>query len=274
MAQTDWFGPLIRYLEQLRIVLQIYLPTVLGAIVLLVLGWLAARLFRALANRVIPRVFRLLPGRAQRELQASNMDTFTTQIVAGVVYWLVLVLFFAAATDSLRLPVVSTLMSGLARYLPRVLAALLIIVAAVVLANLARVTVSTAAASARVAYAELLGRVAQIAILLIASLVAVDEIGIESTFLVVFMAVFLGTTVGGVALAFGLGAATAVSNLLASHYVAATYRLGQRVRIGDIEGNIAEITKAAVILDTPAGQAIVPAKHFSEAVSLILQGGE
>jgi small-conductance mechanosensitive channel len=274
MFQSDWLDPLFGYFEQARMGLQTYAPNLLAAAVLLLAGWLVARLLRVVASRLLPRFYRLLPARAQRELQASSMDTFTTRFAAGVVYWLVLVLFFAAATDSLRLPVVSTLMGGLARYLPRVLVALLIIVASIVLANLTRLAVATAAASARVAYAELLGRMAQISILLIASLVAIDEIGIESRFLVVFLAVFLGTTVGGIALAFGMGATTSVSNLLASQSVASTYRVGQRVRIGNVEGNILEITKAAVILETPAGRAMVPAKRFSEVVSLALLAGE
>jgi Mechanosensitive ion channel, conserved TM helix len=274
MVQSNWFDPLLRYVEQVWTGLLTYLPNLLGAVVLLVVGWLTARLLRAVASRLIPRFYRLLPGRAQRELQASSMDQFTTKLAAGLVYWIVLVLFFAAATDSLRLPVVSTLMGGLARYLPRVLIAVLIIVAAIVFANLARLAVATAAASARIASAELLGRVAQISILLIASLVAIDEVGIESTFLVVFLAVFLGTTVGGIALAFGLGAATSVGNLVAAHHVSSTYRVGQRVRIGDTEGQIMEMTKGAVILETPAGQAIVPARRFSEEVSIILHGGD
>lgn len=274
MVQSDWLDPLFGYLEQARMALQNYAPNLLGAVVLLLAGWLMARLLRVVASRLLPRFYRLLPVRAQRELQASNMDAFTTRIAAGVVYWLVLILFFAAATDSLRMPVVSTLMGGLARYLPRVLVALLIIVAAIVLANLTRLAVATAAASARIAYAELLGRLTQISILLIASLVAIDEIGIESTFLVVFLAVFLGTTVGGIALAFGMGAATSVSNLLASQHVASTYRVGQRVRISNVEGKILEITKAAVILETPTGQAMVPAKRFSEAVSIVMLAGE
>ena len=274
MVQANWFDPLLRYLEQARTAVLAYLPNVLAAVVLLLVGWFTARLLRALCRRLISRLYRLLPVRAQRELQTSTMDAFTAQFAAGLVYWLILVLFFAAATDSLRLPVVSSLVGGLARYLPRVLAALLILVAAIVFANLTRLAVATAAASARIAYADVLGRVVQISILVIAGLVAIDEIGIESTFLVVFVAVFLGTTVGGIALAFGLGAATSVNNLLAAHQVASVYRVGQRVRIGGTEGAILEITKAAVILQTPTGQTMVPARRFTEAASTLVQAGE
>jgi small-conductance mechanosensitive channel len=274
MFQSDWFGPLIRYLEQARAALAIYVPNLLGAAVLLLVGWLVARVLRALANRLLPRIYHILPARAQRELQVSAMDTFTVRFAAGVLYWLVLVLFLAAATDSLGLPVVSALMGGLARYLPRILVALVIVVAGVVFANLVRTTVSAAAASAHVTYADLLGRLAQISILLIATLVAIDEIGVESTFLVVFLAVFLGTSVGGIALAFGLGSAASVSNLLASRHIASTYKVGQRIRISDVEGHIREITKAAVILETPSGQAVVPAKRFSENIAVVLPDGE
>ena len=101
MVQSEWFGPLVRYLEQARTALGTYVPNLLGATVLLLVGWLVARILRALANRLIPRIYRILPARAQRELRDSTMDTFTVRFAAGVLYWLVLVLFFAAATDSL-----------------------------------------------------------------------------------------------------------------------------------------------------------------------------
>ena len=66
MVQSEWFGPLVRYLEQARTALGTYVPNLLGATVLLLVGWLVARILRALANRLIPRIYRILPARADR----------------------------------------------------------------------------------------------------------------------------------------------------------------------------------------------------------------
>jgi small-conductance mechanosensitive channel len=70
-------------------------------------------------------------------------------------------------------------------------------------------------------------------------------------------------------LAFALGSQTSVSNILAAYYLQKIYKIGQTVKIGDIEGQITQMTPTALILQTPAGQMMVPAKVFSETVSTL-----
>jgi len=271
MGQLDWFDSLVNYLDQVKEKMVEFLPSLLAATVLVLLGWLLAHLLRAAMNRLIPRLSKLIPSRAiQQGLRTSGIERIATDLVAGVLFWLVMILFLAAATETLGLPVVSTLVSGLARYLPSILAAALIVLAGVVLGNITRTATATAATSAGLAYGDLLGRTAQIVILLVASVVAVDQVGIDSTFLMVTLAIVLLATLGGMALGFGLGARTIVSNLLAAHYLLQNYKVGQRVRVGDTEGRIMEITNGAVILDTPTGRALVPAHQFSVATSVLL----
>ena len=88
--------------------------------------------------------------------------------------------------------------------------------------------------------------------------------------LVGFGASLLGATLGGAALAFGLGARRSVSNLLACHYLAKWYRVGQVVRIGEHQGRILEILPAAVVLQTSAGKLYIPATQFAESPSLLV----
>lgn len=274
MSELHWLDPVVKYAEQLWQSILQFLPNLLAAIVLFVVGWLLARLMRAAVSRIVPRLYRLIPSQSfQRGLKTSGMERLTSDVVAGVVFWLVLLFFLAAATEALGLPVVSTLVSGLARYLPSVLAAILIVVAGIVVGNLARTAITAAAASARMAYGELLGRLIQITILLVVGVVAIDQIGIDSTFLMVSMAIVLFSTLGGLALGFGLGARAVVGNLLASHYLLQTYKVGQRVRIGEAEGRILEIGNTAVVLETPQGRALVPAQQFSHATSILLSEG-
>jgi small-conductance mechanosensitive channel len=179
-------------------------------------------------------------------------------------------LFLAAATETLGLPAVSTLVSALAQYLPSVLAAVLILVAGIVLGNIARSTIVTTAASTGASHGILLGSLVRLVILLITGVVAIDQIGIDSTFLMVSMAIVMLATVGGLALGFGLGARATVGNLMAMHYVLQTYKIGQRIRVGEVDGRIVQISGTAVVLDTPAGRAFVPASQFNEVTSVLL----
>ena len=159
---------------------------------------------------------------------------------------------------------------GLANYLPQVAAAAIVIVLGVLAGSFARIAVTQAASSAEVEFAAPLGSLAQIAIIAISGVVAVDQLGLEISFLVIAVSIALAAGLGGAALAFGLGAQTTVSNIVATHYLAQTYRVGQRVRVGDHEGRIAEMLPTAVILETGDGRVHVPAKEFSEQISTLV----
>ncbi|MBM3668381.1 MAG: mechanosensitive ion channel [Actinobacteria bacterium] len=84
----------------------------------------------------------------------------------------------------------------------------------------------------------------------------------------VFWTVFL-FFVAGATEAFGLGARTAVSNIIGSHYIRQIVRVGQTVRLGVVQGEVEAITPTAVVLKNGDGRVIVPAKEFNEAVSLL-----
>jgi small-conductance mechanosensitive channel len=219
----------------------------------------------------MPGLYQLVPSTTfQRGLKTSGMERVASESTAGIVYLLVWLLFVSAATETLGLPVVSTLVSALATYLPSVLAAVLIFVAGMVCANIARSAILTTAASTGLAHGRLLGGAVRISVLMIATVVAVDQVGIDSTFLMVTIAIVMLSTMGGLAIGFGLGARPTVNNLLATHYVLQAYRVGQRIRVGGVDGRIVQISNTAVILDTIHGRTLVPAGHFNETVSVLL----
>jgi len=62
-----------------------------------------------------------------------------------------------------------------------------------------------------------------------------------------------------------------VSNIIAAHYLRQIYRVGHTVRIGEAQGKISEITNSAVILENANDRIIVPAKEFSDKVSILLR---
>jgi small-conductance mechanosensitive channel len=55
-------------------------------------------------------------------------------------------------------------------------------------------------------------------------------------------------------------------------YLLKTYRVGQVVRIGDVEGEIVGITQTGVFIESPAGRVLVPGRRFSEDTSTLVTG--
>lgn len=250
------------------------LPSLAGAALLLAAGWMLAALLRLIARRLYGRFERTSQGRAvENAVRRWGIQRPLSVLIGAIVFWAVVIFFLTAATEVLGLPVITAWLGGVARLLPRVLVGLLVVLIGLLVGGYAARATTTLATSFGVTYGSLLGRVLQAAFVLVAIVIAADQIGIEVGFLTVLTTAIVASAFGGVALAFGLGAGTAVSNLVASHYLRQTFRPGQRVRIGDVEGTLREITPTSAVLDAVEGRLHVPAKHFGEAVAVQLLGG-
>jgi small-conductance mechanosensitive channel len=231
-------------------------------------------LFRLLAVRLIRAIERVVPGRALRGgLPRLTIERRISDIIGLIVFWTVLLFFIAAAADTIGLPLLGASVSGLGFYVPRLLGAVLVVVIGLVVGNLARDAVTATAAAAGAPFAAAVGQIVRVAILVAASLIAVGQLGIDITLLTAILSVTVAAVLGAFALAFGLGARTAVSNIIGAHYLRQMFQAGHTVRFGAIEGTVAAITSTSVVVQVPDGQVVIPAKQFSESVSMLVTGG-
>jgi hypothetical protein len=254
-------------------------PDAVLAAAVLLLGYLVALLFRALAGRLLRRWSSRLVGVVERmshrrgvavPLGTADTTALVISVVSRIVFWLVLAVFLATATTVVGIPVVSTWFAGFAAYLPRVLAAVVVMLLGVLGGHVARVLVLSASSSAGVARARALAHAVQLAVILTAAVIAIEELGIQVTFLIVLGSIVVGAVLGGAALAFGLGARGAVRNLVACHYLASRYRVGHRIRIEQFEGPIVAIDPTAVVVQTAEGRVSIPAHLFADKPSTLL----
>ncbi len=257
--------------SQLGTQLAEYAPKLLGAALLLLVGWLIARLLRGLAVKLM-HVLELVLNRLWRGPagKTSALPSASVEIVGTILFWVVIVFFAAATANVLGLDAFSSWLKDLMAYLPTLFAGLVIILAGVLLSGFARdLTVAALAALPEIQRLQI-SRLVQGAILVTAVVMGADQIGIEITFLVVLAAVTTSAIIGGVALAVSLGARTYVANLIGAHYLRHAFEPGQRVRIGALEGTILELTAVSVVLETEQGRASVPAKVYNEDAILLL----
>ncbi len=271
MQYSEWAASLRAGLAEAMQRIMDYLPSLAGALALVLVGWLLAALLRGLTRRLAKRLDWLLSSRiAESARRRLGVERTVAEVMASLVFWAVMLFFITAATETLGLPVIATWIAGLSYYLPRVLVGLLLVFAGLLVSNLAGEAVRRAATSAGVGQAALLGQVAQISILLIALVTAVEQLGIDTRFLTATTTIVIAALVGGAALAFSLGARAHVSNLIAAHYLQQVYRPGQTVRVAGVEGKIEEISQTAAIIATTEGRVLVPAGEFSKTVSTLV----
>jgi hypothetical protein len=270
MKQIDWITEFTQGVQNLGEQFISFLPVMLIAFAVLLVGWLVARLLRMLSIRFI----RGLDIIWQKFVLRTGLDHLQARqppakIVGELVFWLTIMFFVTLAAQILGLNLFVTWVEGIVVFLPVLAAGLLIVLVGFILSSLARDLIASTASTAGLAQADLLGRATQIVILFTAIVLGIAQVGIEIGFLSIVIGILLATGLGSVGLAFGLGAKAHVGNVIAAHQVRQIYQVGDTVRIADIEGRIIEITPTLIIMEGQYGRQSVPARFFIEQISVL-----
>ena len=266
----NFFSVLNEFLIKLKNSAIEYAPRFLFALLVLLIGYLIARLFKYLTKKFVinlPRFFK--SERIKSRLYAGNLEQ-SAKHISKIIYWIILIFTIALITEIIGLPIITSWLSGIVHYLPNILAAIVIIFIGIIGGRLVGSLIVSAANKAGIAYGNVIGKAAQYALLFISIIVAADQIGIEIGFLIQLVDIVLAALLFGAALAFGLGAKTSVSNILASYYIHNNYKEGDSIKIEDVEGKIISISSTSVLVATKDGQVNIPAKDFNDKKSVLL----
>ena len=185
-----------------------FLPRILLAIVVVVVGWMVAKGVRFAIVRGLRAVnFNVVTERAGMDafLRDGGIQSDTTEIVGMLFYWLVILASLVMAFNMLGLEYITDLLGRVVWFLPKVMVALLILAFGAYFARFIGNAVTAYGRNIRLQDAEVLGRIAQYAIVAFVVLIALDQVDIggdivRQTFLIV-----LAGVVFALALAFGLG---------------------------------------------------------------------
>ncbi len=257
MEFDPWTQSLLAAMSSLWASVAAFIPRLFGALVVVLLGFVVAKLLDTLLSKVLAKLGldRLMAGTGLTKLLGrAGIRIPVSALIGKVVYWFVLLIFLVSAAESLGLERVSATLDMLALYVPKVFGAALILLAGVLLAQVLSGLVRGAAESVGLDYANGLARIAKGLVIIISISVAIGQLEVKTELLNYVIAIVLITFGLAVALAFGLGSRELVGQILAGIYVRELYEVGQRVRLADIEGQIEEIGTVKTLLLTDDGE--------------------
>ncbi len=244
-------------------------PKLIMGMIVLLLGFLIARLIQSIVTRLIDYLDRIINDKLRKRLLQVNLSS-SKILIGKTFFWIIFFFFIVLFTEIIGLPVLSSWLTGLGEYLPNILAGIVIILLGIILSRLVADLIKRGTLKAGISNSKTLGKATQYIIIIITVIIAIDQIGIDISFLSNLIYIILSVLLFGAGLAFGLGAKTSVSNILASYYINRNYRVGNTIRIGENQGRIVKITATSVFLETERGQMIIPAKEFNEKTSILL----
>ena len=184
-----------------------FMPRLLLAILILVFGWLVAKVVRLATIKALRAVnFNVITDKAGIDhfLQQGGSDIDTIRVLGGLFYWLVILAALMVAFNSLDLAYVTDLIGRILLFVPKIMVAVLILVFGAYFARFVAAALATYLHNVGVGEANVIGRIALYAIIIFAIMIALDQLGlgdiIRQTFLILVAAIALG-----LALSFGLG---------------------------------------------------------------------
>jgi len=185
-----------------------YLPRLIGAVLILVIGWLIAKLLQFVVVRGLKLInFDVVTDKAGLDgfLKKGGVRKSTIDVLGLLVYWLAILVTLLATFNSLGLTVVSELFSSIIQFIPNVIVAVLILTIGLYFARFVADAITTYTRNVGMQDAELIGRVTHYTIAIFVVIVALGQIHIAEAILYsVFQILFAGIVLA-LALAFGLG---------------------------------------------------------------------
>jgi small-conductance mechanosensitive channel len=253
-----------------------FLPRLGGALVLLVVGLLVARLFGWAARRTLTAVgIDRLSERlgVQPVLERAGLGTSLARLLGRIVRVVVSIVVVFAALSLLGLQFLSQSLNQAVLALPELLIAAALVLAGVVAGGWAGERVE------RVTYQmDLplpLGRLTQIVVVAVFVITAAAEIAVPTIVVMVPLAVGLATIGATFAIAFGLGGRDVARAVSAGRYVRSAYEPGQTITVGDVTGTVRTIEGAATVLDARDGRTVrIPNYLLLDSVVTVTRSSE
>jgi hypothetical protein len=229
------------------------------AVVVLLLGFFLGKLAERAVRHGLAFSERLVARLGTRE---EHLFSPVFQRAAGLLaYGAVLVVAIIFAIRLLDIEHLSGWLDHALAYAPRLIIALFIIGIGNVLGALSRNLVASLSEDTE---PDALGpRLVHGAVLTIAIITGLQQLGIDISFVTQLAIILLAAATGGLSLAFALGARQYVANLLAQDELA-RYGTGDHLRIDQDEGLVVEIHRSGLVLATREGLVAIPAARLAQ----------
>lgn len=194
-----------------------FLPSFIGALILVVVGLIIASALRVIIERII-NAFKvdILLKRLGLSLffERAGLHINSGKFIGLLVYWFLVIAFVLAATDVLGLLGISYFLRYVISYIPNIIVAVLIMLATILLANFLKSVVKASVTSAKLHAPKFLGTFTWWTIVIFGLLAALLQLGIAATMIQTLLTGLIAMIAIAGGIAFGLGGKDYAAHLL------------------------------------------------------------
>ncbi|MDO8467286.1 MAG: hypothetical protein Q7S83_04070 [bacterium] len=208
MIVENWLNVLRASIQELWITVANFLPSLIGALIVFIVGLIVAAVLEKIVERLVfyVRLDVLLrklgvEGIAER----AHMKLDSGHFVGKIVYWFFVLAFLLAASDILGFFTLSAFLRDVLNYVPQVLVAMLILLAALMLANFLKGLVRASVMSANLHGAKGLGALTWWIVVIFGLLTSLVQLGVAVSIINTLITGLIAMLSLAGGLAFGLG---------------------------------------------------------------------
>lgn len=239
------------------------LPKIVGAIAILILGWLIIKIVLFILGKILKLAKMDALSERINEMDLLGNGKFNIDIVKitlGFVKWLLLLVFFIVAADILDWGIISTEIGNLLRYLPRLFTALVLFTIGLYLGSIVKNAIKNLFESFEFGGGKIISGLMFYVIVIFMSITALNQAGVDTTIITNNITLIMGSFLLAFALGLGLGSREIVADLLRSFYTRKNYAVGDKIVIGEDSGVIEAIDNNSLTLVTKKGKFVIPIK--------------
>lgn len=203
-------------------------------------------------------------------LQNSNIKINLTNIVIGIVKFVMVLFILIVGAEFLNLRIVSEQIGKLIEYLPKLLIGFLIFVFGVYLASQAKKLIHNLIKSIDSGGAKAISSVVFYLIFVFVSITALNQIGVDTQIISDNLSYIIGAALIAVTIAIGLGSRDIVYRLILGFYTKKNLEIGMRIQIGETVGIIESIDNICLVLKTEKDKIVYPIKKITNSEVKIL----
>lgn len=186
----------------------VFLPKLIGALIILLIGWFIARSVRWAVLRFLK--FINLDAICDRIglnplLKNAGVNKASSYIIATLFYWIIMLSIWLSFFNALGLEAISNLLNRVILFLPNVIVSCLIMIVGFYLADFVRTIVNTTFKAGQLGDKPIFGKIAYAGIVFLAASMALSQLGVAQNIIENTVQIVLGSVGFALALSFGLG---------------------------------------------------------------------
>ncbi len=217
MVIQDWYTVTLESLQGMWQIFIGFLPKLIGAIIVFVIGWFIAIGIGKLVTKILQlvKLNQLFAKSGWDEaLDKAGIKADVAGFIGAICKWLLVIVFLLAAVEILGFVQFAGFLSSVITYLPNVVVSVAIFVVAVIFADIVEKIIRAAVEKSKIGFAQYASVIVKWSIYVFAILAILLQLGIASYLINTIFAGVVAMLALAFGLAFGLGGKETASDLL------------------------------------------------------------